>query len=416
MSSLSVEGRRELRNGWPLLVACAIGVGFSAIALPFYSIGPLTKPIEAAMGWARADIQLAIIFSSGIGALTAPLTGWMVDSYGPRTVALPSIVGVALGLFIASQATSLWGFYLGYALAAILGAGTNPVLWSRVVAGQFEKARGFALGLALVGTALVSILLPYVVAFLESDFGWRYALGGLALLPLLISLPAVYVWLRPTEARPGPTSRTAASGLTGLNVSQAISGYRFWVLGLSILAAYLAISGLLSNLIPALSDRGLSPTKAATIAGTVGLAMIPGRIFVGYLVDRFWAPGVAFAVVILPALSCLILAQTNSEPLLFLACAMLGLAAGAELDLLAFMSARYFGLAHFSKIYSLLYACLAVGSATAPFFFARVYDATGTYDSAFLVSGALFFLGAVLFLPLGRYPQFAPRELPGDRA
>lgn len=411
MSSIDSEGRKELAAGWRLLVACAIGVGFSAIALPFYSIGPLTKPIEEAMGWARADIQFAIIFSSGIGALTAPITGWMIDRYGPRAVAIPSIIGVSLGLFVAARATSVSGFYLGYALAAILGAGTNPVLWSRVVAGQFERSRGFALGLALVGTALVSIAMPYMVSFLHTRFGWRHALDGLAMLPLLVSLPVVYFWLRPTDAQAASSSKNeAAAPLSGLTVREAMSGYRFWVLGLSILAAYLAISGVLSNLVPALSDRGFDAVKAATIAGTVGFAMIPGRIFVGYLVDRFWAPGVAFVVVTLPVISCLLFVYADNDVLLFLACAMLGLAAGAELDLLAFMCARYFGLAHYSKIYALLYACLAVGSATAPFFFASVHDASGSYDTAFLVSGGLFALGALLFLPLGRYPDAGTRR------
>ena len=61
-------GWQELRGGWTLLVACAVGVGLSAIALPFYAIGPLTRPIEADLGWSRADIQLAILFSSGLGA------------------------------------------------------------------------------------------------------------------------------------------------------------------------------------------------------------------------------------------------------------------------------------------------------------------------------------------------------------
>ncbi|MFD2498636.1 hypothetical protein ACFSTI_06960 [Rhizorhabdus histidinilytica] len=79
----------ELRSNWLLLVACAIGVGCSAIALPFYSIGPLTKPVEAATGWARSDIQFAILFSSGIGALTSPVVGWLIERYGARRVALP---------------------------------------------------------------------------------------------------------------------------------------------------------------------------------------------------------------------------------------------------------------------------------------------------------------------------------------
>lgn len=52
-----------------------------------------------------------------------------------------------------------------------------------------------------------------------------------------------------------------------------------------------------------------------------------------------------------------------------------------------------------------------MGSATAPFFFAGVHDASGSYDSTFLVSGGLFLTGAVLFPLLGRYPDLGKREV-----
>jgi OFA family oxalate/formate antiporter-like MFS transporter len=391
----------ELAAGWRVLIACAVGVGLSAISLPFYAIGPLAKPIEAATGWARADIFVAIVFSSGIGALTSPVIGWMIDRFGPRPVAVPAILGVSLGLFIASQATSLTGFYLGFAVTAILGAGTNPVLWSRVLAGRFETARGTALGLALVGTALTAIALPYLIAALVPVVGWRSAMLGLALLPLLISLPIVLAWLRPAASNANVNS--VAPALPGVTVSQALSSARFWLLGASVLAAYLAISGLLANLVPTLSDRGIDPIRAASMAAAVGVAMIPGRILVGLLVDRFWAPAVGLIVIGLPILSCFMLATSDNPSLLLIACLLLGLAAGAELDLLAFLTARYFGLAHYAKIYALLYGALAAGSAFAPTLFARVAAASGI-DAALGLTALLFGLGALLMPLLGRYP------------
>lgn len=399
------SARAELAAGWRVLVASAVGVGLSAISLPFYALGPLAKPIEAATGWAREDIFVAIIFSSGIGALTAPVTGWMVDRFGPRAVALPSILGVSLGLVIAAQAQSLAQFYLGFAVTAVLGAGTNPVLWSRVIAGRFDAARGTALGLALVGTALTSILLPLLIAALVPAVGWRGAMVGLALLPLLVSLPVGYAWLWPGDRR------EAASGpeepLAGLTLPQAVRSYRFWVLGASVLSAYLAISGLLANLVPTLSDRGIGAVRAASLAASVGLAMIPGRILVGLLVDRFWAPAVGLVVIGLPVLSCAILASSDSALLLLLACLLLGLAAGAELDLLAFLTSRYFGLAHFAKIYALLYMALAAGSAFAPTLFARAVSAGGL-DAALGLTALLFAVGALLMPLLGRYPIAGP--------
>ncbi len=401
---LSAPVAAEFHGGWRLLVACAVGVGCSAIALPFYTVGPLTKPIAEAMGWARSDIQIAVIFSSGIGALTAPLTGWMIDRFGPRAVALPSLVGVSLGLLVASFATSLTMFWFGYAMTAILGAGSNPVLWSRVIAGNFEKARGAALGMALVGTAVVALVLPGLIATLIPGHGWRFALRVIALLPLVLALPVAWAWLRPVGM--GRSTAQEPVARTGITWRVAVRQVRFWVIATSILLAYLAVSGALANLVPALSDRGISPAKAGAIAGTVGITMIPGRILVGVLMDRFWAPAVAGLVLLLPALACIILSQSNDPALLVAACAMLGLAAGAELDVLGYLTARYFGLTDYARIYALIYIALATGSATAPTVFSRIHDASGNYGLSFTVSAVCFLIAALLLPLLGRYPQW----------
>lgn len=391
----------ELKAGWLLLVACAIGVGCSAIALPFYSIGPLTKPVEAATGWARSEIQFAILFSSGLGALTSPVVGWLIERYGARRVAMPSLVGVSAGLLLASFATTLEQFWAGYAAAAILGAGSNPVLWSRVVAGSFEKARGTALGLALVGTAFIAMLLPGIVALAAPSLGWQGALRLIAAIPILIALPVVYLFLHPRDTE---TPEQAAIVRTGLNTRQALGDRRFWILTGSILCGYLAISGAGPNLIPTLSDRGFEPAAAAGIASFYAISMIPGRILSGFLMDRLWAPLVACVVLLLPASACLIIAHSTDPTMLALSCALLGLAAGAELDVLAFLTARYFGLRHYPQIYALSYVALASGSAVAPTIFSRIYESTQSYAASFQTATALFVAGGLLVLALGRYP------------
>ncbi len=396
----------ELKAGWLLLVACAIGVGCSAIALPFYSIGPLTKPVEAATGWARSDIQFAILFSSGLGALTSPVVGWLIERYGARRVAMPSLIGVSAGLLLASFATTLEQFWAGYAAAAILGAGSNPVLWSRVVAGSFEKARGTALGLALVGTAFIAMLLPGIVALAAPTLGWQGALRLIAALPILVALPIVYLFLHPRDTE---AAGQAAIVRTGLNTRQALSDRRFWILTGSILCGYLAISGAGPNLIPTLSDRGYEPAAAAGIASFYAISMIPGRILSGFLMARFWAPMVACGVLLLPARAWLLISHSTDPMMLALSCALLGLAAGAELDVLAFLTARYFGLRHYPQIYALSYVALASGSAVAPTLFSRIYEATQSYAASFQTAAALFVAGGLLVLALGRYPILPTR-------
>ncbi|MCG8443645.1 MAG: MFS transporter [Caulobacterales bacterium] len=394
----------EIRRGWRLIFASSVGVICSSIVLPYYSIGALVVPVTTEFGWSRAQFQTAILFSSGLGALTAPVVGWLIDRYGARRIALPGLVGLAAGFFIAaSMSGPLWMLYLAYGAMALLGAGTIPVSWTRAIATNFFNRRGLALGLTLSGTGVCAMAAPHYTVWLESNFGWRAAYLGLGLLPILLAGPIVFFFFKPVERRGGDDAVNGQE-LTGYSLGEAARQYRFWVLLLSILAAYMGFSGIGTNLFPSLTDDGLSARDAATVQSVFGGAIIVGRIVVGYLVDKFWAPGIAGVSMVMPFIGATIFAGSPGLEWAILAGFLIGFAAGAELDLMSFLAARYFGLRHYAKIYAILYAALAICSGTAPMLFARVHDATESYDLSFRASSVLFLIGAALVLSLGRYP------------
>ena len=403
----------ELRQHWRLLLAASAGVVCSSIVLPYYTMGALLKPLTEAFGWSRADVQTALVFSTGLSALTAMGVGWLNDRYGPRPVALPGLVGLALAFFFAANMNgSLWMLYLAYGSMAVLGAGTTPVTWTRALTTQFDRQRGLALGIVLTGTGVCAILAPPYTVMLVEHFGWRGAFVGIGLLPLLLAGPLVWSGVHVKPAVKPVTTDAAATdspafGVAdwGLTLGEAASGYRFWVLGASIFLVYLAVSGISPNLIAALGDKGYPPSVAAAAQSAYGLAIIGSRLVVGFLVDRFWAPGVALVSLLLPVAGCLLLA--NADPgfvLILVACSLIGLAAGAELDLMAYLTARYFGPRHYAKIYAVLYALLAVAGGVAPMLFARLYERTASYTASFHVAAALLVVGAVLLPLLGRQP------------
>ncbi len=406
---MMAQTERELAQRWPLIMATCMGIISSSFVLPYYSIGALLTPVTEEFGWSRAQFQAAILFSSGLGALTSPLIGWMNDKYGPRRVVLPSMIGLSLGLLTASQIQGdLWMLFLAYGMMALLGAGTIPVTWTRAIATSFFKRRGLALGLALTGTGICASIAPHYTVWLTDQFGWRGAYVGLALVPLLLAWPMLYFLFKPLDAQSQTENheyQTAAALETGLSLSEAVRGYRFWVLLMSILFAYQGFAGIGPNLLPSLTDDGFSREQAASVQSVFGLSIIIGRVVVGYLVDRLWAPGVAAFCLAIPTAGAVMLHGSQSFETAALAAFVIGFAAGAELDLMAFLAARYFGLAHYAKIYSILYATLAVCSGTAPMIFASVYDATGSYDLGFSVAAGLFMVSVVLILLLGRYPE-----------
>ncbi|MEM7018974.1 MAG: MFS transporter, partial [Pseudomonadota bacterium] len=386
--------------------AASTGVICSSIVLPYYTIGVLVVPVTEEFGWTRAQFQAAILFSTGMGAATAPLVGWLTDRYGPRAVALPGLIGLSLGFAAASQIEGqLWMLFLAYGSMALLGAGTIPVTWSRAIATSFFSQRGLALGIALAGTGICAILVPHYTVWFVENYGWRGAYLAIALLPLLLAFPIVFIGFRPRSLAIDNTAEEVMSESSGMTLGEALRHYKFWILLASIFMVYLGVSGIVPNLFPSLIDNGFSQTQAATIQSVFGISIILGRITVGYLVDRFWAPGIAAVSLFLPVIGCMILAGTPTFYSAALAILLIGLAAGAELDLMAFLTAKYFGLKHYAKIYSLLYATLAVCSGAAPMLFAWVYDQTASYELGYYAAAGLLFIGALLMPAMGRYPE-----------
>lgn len=403
------ERSDELRRGWLLILAACAGVTCSSVVLPFYSIGVLVKPLTEEFGWTRAQFQSSILFSASLGALIAPIVGWLIYRYGARRTALVGLVGLSLGFLLASFINGqLWMLYVAYGVMAVFGAGTTPVTWTSAITANFERNRGLALGLTLTGTGICAVLAPQYGVWLVESFGWRVAYVGLALLPILFAGPIVYFLFRPDGGTAAKTVPVADASW-GLTVGEAFRTYKFWILFVSILAVYMAVSGISPNLIPALTDNGMSATDAATVQGMYGIAIVLGRLVVGYLIDRYWAPGVAAVALCLPILGCLMLTGTPTFHAACFAAFLIGFAAGAELDLMAFLAARYFGLKHYAKIYAVLYAVLAICSGVAPVAFATVYDRTANYDISFYVASVAFCFGALILLALGAYPK---RERP----
>ena len=395
----------ELQQRWPLVLATCIGIISSSFVLPYYTIGALVGPVTSEFGWTRAEFQSAILFSSGLGALTSPFVGWLIDRFGARRVALPAMLGLGMGFFIASSMQGqLWMLFLAYASIALLGAGTIPVTWTRAIATSFFKRRGLALGLSLTGTGICASVAPHYTVRLTSALGWRGAYIGLGLVPFVLVWPVLYFLFRPIE--PGvEATETDNQAHEGLTLSEASRSYRFWILLFSILFAYMGFSGIGPNLFPSMTDDGFSREQAASIQSVFGISIIVGRVVVGYLCDRYWAPGIACVCLLMPTIGTLIFYGDQSFAMAAIASFTIGFAAGAELDLMAFLAAKYFGLKHYAKIYSVLYATLAVCSGTAPMAFASVYDITGSYDTGFVVATILFLVASTMVLALGRYPK-----------
>ena len=404
------EFRRD--NAWRIVLAAAVGCAFGLTALPYYTLGMVAKPIAAEFDWPRAVVQGGIMFASFGVLFSAGIAGWMIDRFGARRVALTSQAGLALGFVGMSLQTgspTLW--YANWFLLAVFGIGTTPLTWSRGIASWFDRQRGLALGIGLTGTGVTAFLAPPLMTAIVASSGWRAGYLSIAAGIVLLAMPTVWLLFRErSQVATGSGATPATSALTtGLTLGEALRGQRFWILIVSFLFVCAAVTGVNANLVPMMTDGGTSAVEAAGYASLLGLFVIVGRLVSGWLLDRMWAPVVGLLVLLPSALSCLLLHQ-HLVPAV--AVAFLGLAGGAEFDLIAYLCLRYFGTRHYGQIYAWQWASFTVGAGAGPIAFGTIFDASGSYSTALVCAGIAMLAGPVLLLGLGAYPGAAAAATP----
>lgn len=385
-----------------------LGIACGASPIPYNSIGFLLGSLHDEFGWSFLDISLGLTVCGIAGSLMVPVYGSLSDRLGVRPVALWSLLAFALSFgalaFTPPSLTGYWGLWL---VVGIVGFGSTPVTWTRGVNLWFFRRRGLALGITLIGTSLTAVLVPPLAAFSVQEIGWRFTFPMLALLPLLVGLPVGLLLFREPRPEQRPPELTVGGVLPGVMLRESIIDYRFWLIWVSVLFVAFAYGGLFIHLPQMLIGHGFSLTAAAGIASLQGLSILAGRVGTGYLLDRIWAPLVTLPLLSAPAISCWLLAGDGLTPALaMLSAVLLGLSAGAETDLIAYLAGRYFGMAHYGKIYGMLYLPFGLAASLSPAVYGWVRDSTGNYDAMLYVAMGLFVTGAVLLLGLGRYPDF----------
>ncbi len=391
----------EFAAHWRVVAASSAGMG---VGLTMFSLvqSLFVNAMQAEFGWSRGDIALATgaVF---LGALTAPLVGMAIDRLGVRPVVFTGMIGTALGFIALSMiGPAIWTYYAAFAFLVLVGAGTTPISFSRAISTWFDKGLGLALAITLSGVSLSALVLPPILAYVIANLGWRAGYLVLAGLPAVIGLPISWFWLVERRVR----TPSEAAPVDGLSAGAALANRRFWILSLAVTLVTMPAISLASQLAPLLTDKGFSEGVAAQLLSVFAAAVLVGRIVVGQLIDRFWAPGVAAVTLAFTASGAFMLIGP-AQDFWWAACAvaLLGIAQGAEINLLGFLIARYFGMRAFSAIYGNLNVVFGLAIAAGAVLFGQLYDRFGSYDLALQIAGGSLLASAATFLMLGRYPD-----------
>ena len=397
--------------GWWIVFTAAVGMSTGPGQFAFGALGLFMIPLNEEFGWSRTEISLALTCFTVALAFSIPYIGKLVDQHGSRKVLLPSFIVFAFLLaLIPLLANRLWILYTLFGLIGCLGAGANALPYLRTISAWFDRRRALALGIAMGGSGTGYVYVPPAVQYMIDNHGWRSAYLVLAAVTLVVAVPLVYFVLREApakedledcdELRKQPIAEHAAARTPLLPL---LKKPLLWQLFLIFCLLSFTLYGVLSHLVPMLRDRGMSATSAALVQSTLGMALVASRVVIGYVMDRIFAPYVAITCFLLSAVGVSFLATGAIDSMAFVAAICIGISMGAEIDMLAFLAGRYFGVENFGRVYGVLFTSFLIGTSAGPVAYGMVFESLGSYIWVLFVSVILMLASALITSRLPRY-------------
>ena len=388
----SVSGPdRDSVRAW-VVVAAAFAALFTLFGVAF-SFGAFFGPISAEFGAGRAAASVVFSLTSLLFFTLGALSGPAADRLGPRPLLLAGAGAFGLGLAATAAADRLWIAYLTYGVGVGIGVGCAYVPIIAAVGGWFERRRALAVGVAVSGIGLGTLVAAPLAARFIDAYGWRTVYLGFAVAGSAVLVLSALLIPAPPDTPAGERRRTGAALRTPI--------YRWLYLANLLLCLVLFVPFVH---LPAFAEEaGVAPTAAAGLVGIVGATSILGRVVLGAVADgagplrgyrvSFFLIGASFAL------------WWFGDGFWFLAAfaAVLGVGYGGFVALSPVVLAAFFGVERLGGLLGVLLTANGVGSALGPPAVGFVVDATGSYTPAI---AALMLLGLAAYgalLPLGRH-------------
>ncbi|MGB1285762.1 MAG: MFS transporter, partial [Aggregatilineales bacterium] len=378
--------------GWYMVAALATTVTVS-YGILLYAFSVFITPIEAEMGWSRAEITGALSLGFLVwGGVSIPVGNWL-DKYGAR--ALMSIGAIAATLLIWAWAlvTDLTTFYL---IWFGLGITMSMLFYDpafTLIAKWFKQYRNRALTIvALAGGFASTIFLPLTTSLMEA-YGWRVAVLILGAIVGMINIPLHVLVLRrfPADmnlyvdgASEPPKAETGIEQHDS-SIGEALRNSALWWMIVAFSLILLSSSAIRVHFIPLLLDRGFDATFAAWIAGFIGVMQVIGRFIFIPLEKRMGIKQVTLIVfgLQLAVLFILLLPGTGENIIMFFV-AVFGTSAGMSTLIRPSLLADIFGTAQYGRINSVMAFFMILALTVAPVGAGILYEQSGDYQSTII--------------------------------
>ena len=360
----------------------------------------------AVFGWSRAETSIAYSVSQLLTGVSSPAIGVLVDRVGPRQLVLLGGVLLALGLALSAAVSTLWQLVTLYGVVMTVGANClGLVVLTPLLTHRFVEKRGLVLSIVQSANGFGRAASAPAVQILISTIGWRRSYLMLAGVMTLLVLPLVWSFSPGALSRTDVTSARSRGPRHDWTLAEAMATPHFWLLLLVYLLTGLGSFFVSLHQLAFLADMGFDALHAASVIGVGSLLSIGGTIFMGTISDyigREVSAIIAYGISIIGVIAALFISGPDQTWLLWIHACFFGLTWGARGPMITAKTADLFPGRHLGAILGVISVGTGLGAALGAWASGLIFDLSGSYRFAFLLSIASYLAGCVAFWFLRR--------------
>jgi len=398
MNDRSAGPPRAFAYAWVIVASCAVMIGVT-YGLN-YSFSVFFKPLADYFSWSRETVSLVYSVALLFRGAVSIGTGWLADRYGARAVMLGCGVLMGAGFLLSSRVTQLWQFFLTYGVIEAIGLSGTFGVGTAIVSRWFDERRGLALGIVASGSGVGTLFLVPASERLVAAMDWSQAFVVVGIIAGVAMVAAAALLREPPEPPAVAGLETPPPRAMEATVREALHDRRMPLIGLAFLFFFFGIQIVMVHLVAHATDVGIDPLVAATFISVIGAASIAARLAIGVGAEKAGLYNSLLFTRAFLLLSFVLLLFTRSAWSFYAFAVVFSIPYGGEITQVPLVMGRFFGTRAMATLMGFSLLLITLGGALGPWAAGAIYDATGSYDGAFIAgaAAAAVSLGLVLLL------------------
>lgn len=364
------------------------------------------KPISDELNFTRSQYGVTMTLRAACQMIISLFSGKIFANYNVKKLMMVSTIALIVSYFSFSLASTLAMFYILTIISSIAISLVCILPLSLIISNWFHEKRGFAIGIAFMGSGIGGMILNSLTGVWIVNYGWRIAFQFLALIMLLTITPCTFFILKlhPRDVGLSPYGKSANTNLikeeegkVTLPISNAFKTINFWTICLCSIIVNMSINTLVQTPSPHLNDIGYSITFSANILALSFGSLAIGKIVLGKLFDSF---NVRIAATI--SFFCTLIGVTSlifANYYIALGLFIISSGIGSAYNTLSspIITQKLFKEYDYSSINGVLSAVASLGSVIGPIFTGYLYDVNQSYIPGFIIMAILTVLVIFIF-------------------